>query len=241
MTNPTGSVTATLTVPPRPGTATWSTLAAGMLIDMDGTLVDSLVDSTQAVERQWHTFLTWYDLPPEALPHPLHGKRAEDHIRALLPPRLADDGLARFIELETQDTDGIPAVPGAAELLAALDDAGLPWAVVTSGTRPVVQARLAAAGLPQPAVVVTAEDVTRGKPDPEPYLTGATRLGVRGPLVAIEDAPAGVRSAQAAGCLVIALHTTNPPAQLIGAALTLPDLQPLRVTKRPGRSSAMFR
>lgn len=237
MTSPTGSVTAMLTVPPRPGTAAWSTLAAAMLIDMDGTLVDS----NQAVERQWHTFLTWYDLPPEALPHPLHGKRAEDHIRALLPPRLADDGLARFIELETQDTDGITPVPGAAELLAALDDAGLPWAVVTSGTRPVVQARLAAADLPRPAVVVTAEDVTRGKPHPEPYQTGASRLGVSGPLVAIEDAPAGVRSARAAGCLVIAVGTTHPPAQLIGAALTLPDLQPLRVTKRLRGKSAMPR
>jgi len=227
MTSPSDGVV-TLSARARPGAGAWSTPAGGMLIDMDGTLVDS----TEAVERQWQTFLTWYDLPPEALPWPLHGKRAEDHVRGLLPARLVEAGLARFNRLEAEDTAGIHPVPGAAELLAALDSAELPWAVVTSGTRAVVLARLSAAGLPRPAVLVTADDVTRGKPHPEPYLLGAQRLGARGPLVAIEDAPAGVSSARAARCLVIGLETTHAPAQLTGADLVLPDLRPLSVTRR---------
>ena len=109
----------------------------------------------------------------------------------------------------------------------------MPWAVVTSGTRPVVAARLAAAGLPRPAVLISAEDVTAGKPDPEPYQRAATHLAVVGPLVAIEDAPAGITSARAAGCTVVALTTTHPAHALHGAAKVLPDLRVLRLHPPP--------
>jgi len=81
----------------------WSIDVAGVLIDMDGTLVDS----TAAITRQWWTFLDWYDLPPTAFPHPLHGKRAEDHVRALVPPELVDEALQRFLDQELADVEGI--------------------------------------------------------------------------------------------------------------------------------------
>ena len=203
----------------------WSTEVAGVLIDMDGTLVDS----TAAITRQWWTFLDWYGLPPTAFPRPLHGKRAEDHVRALVPAELVDEALHRFLEQELVDVEGITAVPGATELVEQLAAAALPWGLVTSGTLPVVKRRLAAAGIAAPLVLVTAEDVVNGKPDPEAYLTGRRRLGVTGPVLALEDAPAGIDSAAGAGCHVVAVSTTHRPDELSSADLVLPDLTSLRI------------
>ena len=107
----------------------WSAAVDAVLIDIDGTLVDS----TEAIERSWRTFLEWYDLPPSAFPEPLHGKRAEDHVRAMLPEHLVDEAAARLAAHEALDLAGTIAVPGAAELLESLDAAGIRWAVVTSG------------------------------------------------------------------------------------------------------------
>lgn len=214
----------------RQGSITTHMPVIALLLDMDGTLVDS----TAAVERQWRTFLGWYNLPSHRLPTQLHGKRAVDHVAALLPPEHVDAALLRFAELEQRDLAGITPVPGALELLAGLETALLPWAVVTSGTRPVVAARLKAAGLPSPSVLVSAEDVTSGKPDPQPYQLAVDRLGLAdfpdsSRIVAIEDAPAGITSAHAAGCTVIALTTTHHRRDLHQAAVITPDLRSLTV------------
>ena len=198
---------------------TWSTTLAGILFDLDGTLVDS----TAVVERQWWTFLGWYGLPAEAFPEPLHGKRAEDHIRGMLPADQVADAVARLAALEATDLAGVTAIAGAAQLLDAVDGV-VPWGIVTSGTLKVATARLAAAGLPMPSVLVTAEDVRAGKPDPEPYLIGLERLGASGPVVVFEDAPAGVRSGRAAGCPVVALTTSHPAEDLADADVVVPDL-----------------
>lgn len=216
------------------GRPTWCAQIGGVLFDLDGTLVDS----TRAIERQWRTFLRWYDLPDEALPNPLHGKRAEDHVRALLPAPLVAEGIARFTTLEASDLDGVIAVPGSCALLEQLRDAHVPWAIVTSGARPTARARLAAAGLPQPPVLISAEDVTTGKPDPQPYRLGAHRLEVAGPLLAIEDAPTGIDSARAAGCKVVAVTTTHPRVDLVDADLILPDLRPLAIDPLPHCSAS---
>ncbi|MDX6228888.1 MAG: mannitol-/sugar-/sorbitol-6-phosphatase [Frankiales bacterium] len=204
----------------------WAAEVAGVLIDMDGTLVDS----TASIERLWHAFLRWYGLPESAFPEPLHGRRAEDHVRGMLPEHLADDAVARLVAYEETDVEGVTAIRGAQELLESLDAAGMPWGIVTSGTVPVVKVRLQAAGLPWPPVLVTAEDVDRGKPDPQPYLVGRGRLGDHGTFLAVEDAPAGVTSALAAGCRVVAVSTTHRPAELTAAELILPDLSSLRCT-----------
>jgi len=223
----------------REGSSTTSLTAVALLLDMDGTLVDS----TAAVERQWRTFLGWYDLPSHRLPTQLHGKRAVDHVASLLPAEQVGAALLRFAELEQRDLAGITPVPGALELLTALEAALLPWAVVTSGTRPVVAARLKAAGLPSPPVLVSAEDVTAGKPDPEPYQCAVTQLGLThlsdpSLILAIEDAPAGIISAHRAGCTVIALSTTHHPSDLHKARVITPDLRSLTLltTKGPGNT-----
>jgi sugar-phosphatase len=204
---------------------TWSTTLAGILFDLDGTLVDS----TAVVERQWWTFLDWYGLPAEAFPEPLHGKRAEDHIRGMLPAAEVPTAVARLAELEATDIAGVAAIAGAAELLDAVTGV-LPWGIVTSGTLAVATARLAAAGLPTPSVLVTAEDVRAGKPDPEPYQIGLERLGANGAVVVVEDAPAGIRSGLDAGCPVVAITTSHVAEELAEADVVIDDLHALKVT-----------
>ena len=204
---------------------TWSTTLAGILFDLDGTLVDS----TEVVERQWWTFLDWYGLPAEAFPEPLHGMRAEDHIRKMLPASEVATAVARLAELEATDIAGVVAVAGAAELLDAVSKV-LPWGIVTSGTLAVATARLAAAGLPTPSVLVTAEDVRAGKPNPEPYLIGLERLAVHGAVVVVEDAPSGVRSGLDAGCPVVAVTTSHPAAELAEADVVVTNLRALGLT-----------
>lgn len=214
---------------------TWSTTLAGILFDLDGTLVDS----TAVVERHWWTFLGWYGLPAEAFPEPLHGKRAEEHIRGMLPAGQLADAAARLAALEATDIAGMIAVAGAAQLLDAVDGV-VPWGVVTSGTLEVATARLAAAGLPTPSVLVTAEDVRAGKPDPAPYLVGLERLGASGPVVVFEDAPAGVRSGRDAGCPVVALTTSHPAEDLHEADVVVPDLTSIVLTAPARDDSAVL-
>jgi sugar-phosphatase len=214
---------------------TWSTTLAGILFDLDGTLVDS----TAVVERQWRTFLDWYNLPPEALPKPLHGKRAEDHIRGMLPAEQVATAVSRLSALEATDIAGVTAIPGAATLLDAVDGV-VPWGIVTSGTYAVATARLAAAGLVTPSVLVTAEDVRAGKPDPEPYLVGLERLGAAGPVVVVEDAPAGIRSGREAGCPVVALTTSHPADELGEADVVVADLTSLALTAPARDDSAVL-
>ena len=179
-----------------------------VLFDMDGTLVDS----TAAVERSWAIWGAEYGLTRSVL-EAGHGQPASQLVRAVLGADRVDEGLLRIAELELHDVADITVLPGAAELLAAVpaDRA----AIVTSATRELALARIAAAGLHAPAAVVTFDDVTRGKPDPEPFLTGAARLGVdpRRCLV-VEDAPAGIQAAQAAGCATLAVTTTSRRADL---------------------------
>ena len=214
---------------------TWSTTLAGILFDLDGTLVDS----TAVVERQWLTFLGWYGLPVEALPEQLHGKRAEDHIRGMLPADQVADAAARLAALEATDIAGVTAVAGATRLLDSVDGV-VPWGIVTSGTLAVATARLAAAGLPRPSVLVTAEDVRAGKPHPEPYLIGLERLGARGAVVVFEDAPAGIRSGRDAGCPVVALTTSHPAEDLGEADVVVPDLTAVALTAPAKDDSAVL-
>jgi sugar-phosphatase len=117
---------------------------------------------------------------------------------------------------EIEDLEGVLPLPGAIELLASLPQDR--WTIVTSSTRPLAEVRLQAAGLPLPRSLITASDITRGKPDPEPYLKAAALLGFPATdCVVFEDVPAGVRSGKAAGARVIAFRTTSPDAALLEA------------------------
>lgn len=181
----------------------------GVLFDMDGVLVNS----TAAVARVWSVWARKHGLDADAVVKIAHGRPSISTIRELLPAcdHEAED---REVErLEIKDVEGIVALPGAAELLRATPLNK--YAIVTSATRALAEVRLRAAGLPVPANLVTARDVQRGKPNPDPYLMGARILRVP-PVecVVIEDAPSGVRAGKAAGARVVALRTTATDAEL---------------------------
>jgi len=188
--------------------------AAALLLDCDGVLVDSRA----SVERAWRRWAVEHGLDGEAVVAIAHGRRTEDTLREL---GLAGDLAAevdRVEAAEVADASAVSAYPEAAALLATLP-AGA-WAVVTSGTRALVTARLAAGGLPLPAVLVTADDVAAGKPDPQGYLEAARRLGrAAEECLVLEDSPAGVAAALTAGMRVVALPTTHAAKELSAATL----------------------
>jgi sugar-phosphatase len=181
----------------------------GLLFDLDGVLVDS----TPAVARVWAGWAREHGFDPVEVERRAHGRPSITTIRELLP---GGDHEAEDREVERReiaDVEGVIPLPGAMELLQALPLER--WAIVTSCTRPLAGVRIGAAGLPQPKHLVTASDVLRGKPDPEPYLKGAQVLGVAAAeCVVLEDAPAGIRAGKAAGARVLALRTTASDAEL---------------------------
>jgi sugar-phosphatase len=170
------------------------------LFDMDGTLLDS----SAAVVASWTLFAQEHGLDTAEVLGSIHGVRAGDSIARYLPPERVAAETQRLIERELGLLDGIVEIPGAAGVLRALPDAGIPVAIVTSAPRDLALARLGAAGIPVPEVVVTAEDVARGKPAPDGYLEAARRLGADpARCVVFEDAEAGIRAGVAAGSRVI--------------------------------------
>ena len=184
-----------------------------VLLDMDGTLVDS----DGAVERSWRTFAAQYRVDPGRGPLSVPGLPAAGNVRRLRPDLSEDEVAAaaqRQLELEYVDVADVTAAPGAHQLLAELDRLGLPWAVVTSADPPLARTRLAAAGI-RPALLVTIDDVRHGKPDPEGYLLAARKLGAdpRRCLV-VEDAEAGVAAGRAAGAVVAGLRGIDADIQI---------------------------
>jgi mannitol-1-/sugar-/sorbitol-6-phosphatase len=199
----------------------------GLLFDNDGVLVDS----TAAVEASWRAFAGWYDLPAEDVLERVHGRRSRDVIAhyANRLPVPADEAFERYIEACIRDFAEVDLLPGAADLVSMLPKRG--WAVVTSGTKVVTRARWAAAGLPDPPALITAEDVSAGKPEPDPYRTAAKRLQLDpADCLAVEDSPAGLASARAAGCKTLALLTTHEQQDL-NADLLAPDLASVRISE----------
>ncbi|MCU0283074.1 MAG: HAD-IA family hydrolase [Candidatus Nanopelagicales bacterium] len=176
-----------------------------VLLDMDGTLVDSHA----AVERAWRTWAAAWGADADATLAVSPGRPADQTIREALPG-LSDDEVSRAaadqLALQYDDLADLVALPGTAALLATLDELGLPWAVVTSADPPLAAARLGAVGIDAP-VLVTCQDVPVGKPDPAPYLHAAALLGVPpGQCLVVEDAPAGVAAGRAAGMPVAGVH-----------------------------------
>ncbi|MET5442633.1 sugar phosphatase [Klebsiella aerogenes] len=204
----------------------------GFLFDLDGTLVDSL----PVVERSWCKWGDRFGIPHDEILGFIHGKQAITSIRHFMPGRSEEDIQAefRFLEqIEATDIDGIVALPGALNLLNTLNEAGIPWAIVTSGSIPVAHARHRAAGLPMPKVFVTAEQVKKGKPAPDAYLLGAELLGIPVQHCAVvEDAPAGLLSGLAAGCRTIAVNVPADAPRLDEADLVLATLESLRIERQ---------
>ena len=182
--------------------------ADAVLFDMDGTLIDS----SAVVERTWRAFAGRHGLDPDEILATAHGRRTEETVARYLPEGI--DVVAetrRIVAEEVADTAGVVAVPRAAELLASLPHRR--WAIVTSAGRALARRRMAAAGLPFPPVVITAEDVLAGKPAPEGYLAAADALGVSATATVIfEDAEAGLRSAVASGATTVVVGGHHGPA-----------------------------
>ncbi|MFG2880923.1 HAD family hydrolase [Streptomyces sp. NPDC048297] len=197
--------------------------AHALLFDNDGTLVSSL----DSVERCWTRWAEEYGITAERFRGvALHGRPAVEIVADLLPAHLVAEAVARVELLEVEDVPngGVRLLPGTREFLDSLPADR--WAVVTSATRRLGEARLDAVGI-LPKTLVTADDITRGKPDPEPYLLAARRLGVDpARCVVFEDAPAGLRAGRAAGMTTVALATTHR-AQELDADLVVKDLSAL--------------
>jgi mannitol-1-/sugar-/sorbitol-6-phosphatase len=201
---------------------------AALLFDLDGVLVDS----TPAVTRVWQGWAAEHGFNAEEVVVRAHGRPSLSTIREYLPD---GDHEAENCELERReiaDLEGIVPLPGALELLRSLPASR--WTIVTSCTRALAQVRIQAGGLPLPGKLVTCDDVTHGKPNPEPYVKAATCLGFRpGECVVLEDVPAGIRAGKAAGAKVIAFTTTDRERALraAGADWVLRNCADIRVVK----------
>ncbi len=176
-----------------------------ILFDLDGVLVDS----TPCAGRIWRGWAREQGFDPERMVQMAHGRPTIETVRMVAPQLDAKFETDKIEEREVNDVDGLKALPGARELLTSLPLER--YAIVTSGSRRLATARLRAAGLPVPDRMITADDITHGKPNPEPYLKGARLLGYQPEAcVVFEDAPAGIRAAKTAGMTVISFPTTYP-------------------------------
>jgi|HubBroStandDraft_1064217.scaffolds.fasta_scaffold03053_4 sugar-phosphatase len=192
------------------------------LFDIDGTLVDS----SAVVERVWRQVAARFGADAEAVLRNCHGRLDADVVGEFFRPEFAGAAQDLVNTLETADIDGVVAMRGAADLLAALE--AHEWAAVTSGPRRLMSARLGAAGLPVPRVFVTADDVSAGKPDPQGFLMAARALGAApASCVVVEDSPAGVAAGKAAGALVVAVTSTHQAGALTAADIVIGDLSEL--------------
>jgi mannitol-1-/sugar-/sorbitol-6-phosphatase len=190
---------------------------AAMLFDMDGTIINSIA----AAENVWATWARSHGIDVETFLPTIHGRRAIDTIAGLNLPGLDVATEAAYItQAEIAEVQGVKEIPGAAAFLNQIPPSK--WAVVTSAPLQLALTRLKAAGLPIPKVVISAEDVEQGKPQPDCYLLAAKRLGVQiTDCLIFEDAEIGIAAAKASGgtlVVVTATHTTHSPA---GAAQQL--------------------
>jgi mannitol-1-/sugar-/sorbitol-6-phosphatase len=193
-----------------------------VLFDLDGVLVES----REATERVWMAWARKNGVGEEELRSAMHGVRSVEVVRTVRPELDAEAEAAGIEEAQAVDTEGLRAIPGAAAALSALREDRV--AVVTSATRRLAAARLAAAGIAPPAVMVTAEEVTRGKPDPEGYLAAARRLGVDpAEALVVEDAPPGVEAGRAAGAAVVGVTSTHAAPELGAADVVIETLEEL--------------
>ena len=204
---------------------------AAILFDLDGVLVDS----TGSVTRQWRRWAEEQNLDPDKVVEIAHGVRTIEIVRRLAPQLDAQAETLRLEKREADDQEGVSVMPGAADLLRSIPEGR--WCVVTSGTRYLATARLQLGNLPMPKVLVSADDVSKGKPDPEPYLMGARLLGVNpSECLVIEDAPAGIRAAHAGEMKAIGITSTYPAAELLEADAVIQKLAQIRVGDMRGAS-----
>jgi mannitol-1-/sugar-/sorbitol-6-phosphatase len=195
-----------------------------ILFDLDGTLVDSAT----RVERLWIDWSRRRGIDTRSLLEIMHGRRADETIRLVAPHLSAQDEYRLLEAEEIADMEDVRPYPSAEELLGSL----LPpqWAIVTSGTKRVAEARIRHVNLPKPEVFITADDVKAGKPAPDGYLLAASRLNVKpSECVVIEDAPAGIQAGISAGMRVIAVASTLTSEVLTQADVAVRHLAKIKL------------
>lgn len=207
---------------------------AAVLFDLDGVLVDS----REAVSRQWRRWAVEHHLDPDWVEHVAHGRPSFETMQQVTPEVDPHEAHNEMERREAADVEGVRVMEGARELLASIPAER--WTIVTSCTPLLARVRLNHAGIPSPARMVTFDDVRRGKPDPEPYLKGAELLGFAPETcLVVEDAPAGIQSGKAAGMRVLALATTYPMEDLEGADVVVPGIADVRVEVRDSELSVI--
>jgi mannitol-1-/sugar-/sorbitol-6-phosphatase len=201
-------------------------VCSAILFDLDGVLVDS----TRAVDREWREWAAKKGVDGDAIMAIAHGVRTVEVIRRVAPHLDAEAEAAAIENHEAGDQRGVTVMPGSVDLVRSIPDGR--WGVVTSGSRLLATNRLRHCGLPVPEALVTSDDVAHGKPDPEPYLKGAKLLGFSpADCVVIEDAPAGIQSARAAGTKVVGITSTYGSAALEQANAVIRKLGQIQVTR----------
>ena len=212
-----------------------SVSAKGLLFDMDGVLISSI----GSVIRCWRVWAKRYGVPNADSYDVPHGVRAIEIVRELRPDIDPQEGLRVIEDLELEDMADLKVLPGVKALLESLPRDR--WAIVTSATHRLMLGRLAAAGLPIPERIISADMVERGKPDPEPYVRGAELLGFRpGECIVVEDAPSGVGAGIAAGCRVLAVLGTHAAQELNAASWIVSSLDSLTVSTGADGLELMF-
>jgi mannitol-1-/sugar-/sorbitol-6-phosphatase len=195
-----------------------------ILFDMDGILISSI----GSVERSWTKWALLRGVDPALARKTAHGRRAVETIAKLRPDLDSAAELKVIEEIEIEDNEGMTVLPGVLNLIAALPADR--WTVVTSATERLARIRMAAAGISVPPKMVTADQVKRGKPDPEPFLAGAALLGMApAECVVFEDSPSGVAAGRAAGCTVVATTFSHPAESLTSAHYLVHDLTAIRI------------
>lgn len=190
--------------------------ARALLFDLDGVLVDSIA----SVEFAWRDWARDHNMDADEILRVVHGRRAADTVAAIAPHLDVAAEVDDLTRRESTESRGLYPINGVAPFIARLS--AKQWAVVTSGTRPVATFRLSVGGVPVPNAFVTAEDVVKGKPDPEGYLKGAQLLGLTpADCIVVEDAPAGLLAARAAGMRSIGIASTFDIAQLADATMAV--------------------
>lgn len=199
----------------------------GLLFDLDGVLINS----TPAVARVWRRWAVEHGFNPDEVVERAHGRPSLTTIREYLPNSNHEAENREVERREIEDLEGIVPLPGALDLLRSLPEDR--WTIVTSCTRPLAEVRIKAAGLPLPKRLITSNDITHGKPHPEPFLKGASVLGFpAAECVVFEDVPAGVKAGKASGAKVIAFTSTvqEPVLREAGADWVLKSCADVRAT-----------
>lgn len=197
---------------------------AAILSDLDGTLIDS----QRCVDLAWETWSRRHNLNPDQIKVAVHGMRTADSLPMIAPHLHLPTEMKALEDLECGCVEGLVAIEGAHELSAAIPKAS--WAIVTSGSTRLANHRLMSVGLTMPKLLVTADDVTEGKPSPQAYLKGAAALGVDPTkCVVFEDSPNGIKAAKAAGATVIAVGVSRGEHDISAADYVIHDLRDVKV------------